>query len=211
MPSIKNYLSILPEFVQNLYHSYKKSMQISKWKRQGCPIPPPHTIKEALVLEYKNKHQINTLVETGTYLGDMVWAQRHEFEQIYSIELSKEFAHDASKRFKKYPHIQIIQGDSGKVMENLIPQISEKTIFWLDAHFSGGTTARGDKDCPAAEEIKAIMTSDLEHILIIDDARYFIGERDYPTVEWIAAYTLNTFPNRTIREVNDCIIIELLK
>lgn len=211
MASIKNYLSILPEFAQNIYHSYKKNKQISKWKKQGCPIPPPHAVKEALVLEYKNKHQINILVETGTYLGDMVWAQRQEFEQIYSIELSKELASDATRRFKKYSHITIIQGDSGKVMPKLIPEIQDRAIFWLDAHYAGGTTARGDKDCPAVEEIKAIMASDIEHILIVDDARYFIGERDYPTIEWLAAYTLGSFPNRTIHRINDCVVIELIK
>ena len=68
-------------------------------------------------------------------------------------------------------------------------KINEPAIFWLDGHYSAGITARGDKDCPIFEELDAIFDkNNFEHILLIDDARLFIGEGDYPTIEELTNY-----------------------
>lgn len=96
-------------------------------------------------------------------------------------------------------------------MYTLVKDLPEKTLFWLDGHYAGGITARGDKDCPVVEEVKAILSSETEHVIIIDDARYFIGERDYPTVNGLSSYVLGVYPNSSIKVENDCIIIELEK
>lgn len=207
----KQILSLMPEFIQNTYHSYKNKIQTIRWKRQGKPLPAPHVIKQEMLLEYRNRYNTGILVETGTYYGDMTWAQRNNFHEIYSIELSKEFSEFAKKRFKKNPHIKIIQGDSGKIMSTLIKDIHEKALFWLDGHYSGGDTARGDKDSPILEEVKAILSSDLEHVLLINDARNFTGQRDFPSQEGLSAYIRKSYPDSNIHIENDCIIVELKK
>lgn len=56
----------------------------------GKPIPPPHLIKQETVKEYAHKFSIDILIETGTYLGDMVFAMKDVFSQIYSIELDSD-------------------------------------------------------------------------------------------------------------------------
>lgn len=211
MPASKRLFNILPAFLQRIYHSNKNKSQISKWVRKGKPVPVPHAIKQELVTRYRKKHDISTLVESGTYLGDMIWAQQDNFEKIYTIELSKYLQEAAKQRFRNRPHIEFIHGDSGKLMSTLIKDLPEKTLFWLDGHYSGGTTARGDKDCPITEKVKAILSSDIEHVLLIDDARYFIGERDYPTINGLSAYILSVYPNSSIEIENDCIIVELKK
>jgi hypothetical protein len=44
-------------------------------------------------------------------------------------------------------------------------------MFWLDRHYSGGFTAKGEKDCPIIEELDAISNgSHLKHSILIDDA-----------------------------------------
>jgi len=201
----------LPESVQKSYSAFKNKIKISKWTRKGKPVPVPHAIKQKMINEYQKKHNINIFIESGTYMGDMVWAQQDNFEQLYSVELSKEFVEQARKRFKKKKHIHIIQGDSGKIMFTLIKEIHEPALFWLDGHYSAGNTARGDKDCPIIEEVKAILSSGLEHVLLIDDARYFTGQRDYPTKEALTAFILNLYPQSEIHEENDLIIVELKK
>lgn len=198
----------MPEFMQNAYASYKNKSQIKNWNKQGNPLPIPHAIKQEAIVKYKNKYKLETMVETGTYLGDMVWAQRHNFSKIYSIELSKELASMAQKRFKKDKQIEIIQGDSGRVMKDIIGKIDKRSLFWLDGHYSAGNTARGDKDCPIMEEVKSILSTGTEHILLIDDARCFVGMRDYPTLEGLSAYILKLYPNAQIHVENDCIIVE---
>lgn len=208
---LKKVLWLLPASIQDKYLSRKYNRQYNDWVESGKPLPPVHTIKQQRIAKYKQKHNIDTLVETGTYLGDMIWAQRNSFAHIYSIELSKVFADLAKKRFSKYPHITIIEGDSGEVMTKLIKQINKKAIFWLDGHYSGGATACAGKECPVYEELEAIFQSDIEHVLLIDDARCFVGANSYPTVEELSGVVFEKYPNSTINIEDDCIIVELRK
>ena len=167
-------------------------------------IPPPHFVKQLVVREYAWKYDLKIFVETGTYLGDMVEAMRPYFDQIYSIELSKIFYRRAKKRFgistrirlfkrakktrlnrRKKP--QLILGDSGKELGNLIPYITQPCLFWLDGHNSGGNTAKGVKNTPVCDELNHILT--IRHgryVVLIDDARDFGTAPDYPTLDEIA-------------------------
>jgi len=159
--------------------------QLAEWEKHGRPLPPPHIVKQMTIEEFRKKFQTNILVETGTYLGDMVEAQRTHFKKIYSIELSQKLFNRARKRFKDHSHITILQGDSGVVLNKLISEINQPALFWLDGHYSGGITAKADKECPVPEELETIMKSSLAHIILIDDARLFNGTQDYPTIEEI--------------------------
>lgn len=208
---LKRLLWLLPEFIQDKYLSYKYNNQYIKWTNSGKPLPPVHTVKQQRIAKYKQQYNIDILVETGTYLGDMIWAQRKDFEKIYSIELSPLFADLAKKRFNKQQHVTIIEGDSGVVMNSLIKRLDQKTIFWLDGHYSGGETACSGKECPVFEELNAIFQSDIEHVLLIDDARCFVGANSYPTKEKLSVFILNRFPKSMIKVEDDCIIVELQK
>src|SRR6185369_7118294 len=82
------------------------------WETQGRPSPPPHIIKEELIRNYARNFNTHILIETGTYLGDMVHAMKKSFTRIISFELDPTLAAQAQKRFAGDSHIQIIQGDS---------------------------------------------------------------------------------------------------
>jgi len=94
---------------------------IKEWEENGCPIPPPPVVKQNVVRKYQKEYSCKTLVETGTYLGYMVAAQKDNFDKIYSVEISEKLYHRAKRLFRKYPHIKLLLGDSGEVM----PQIME--------------------------------------------------------------------------------------
>ena len=159
--------------------------QLDEWEKNDRPSPPPHIVKQMAIEEYQKKFNTKILVETGTYLGDMVEAQRNRFKKIYSVELSKKLFQRAVKRFNPYSHINIINGDSGIVLNKILPEIDTPALFWLDGHYSEGITAKGTKECPVAEELEAILKSELPHIILIDDARLFNGTHDYPTIDEI--------------------------
>jgi len=159
--------------------------QLAEWERNGKPLPPPHIVKQMAIEEYLRKFHTEILVETGTYLGEMVEAQRDHFKKIYSVELSKKLFNKAQKRFKDQSHIKILYGDSGSVLNKLMNEIDKPALFWLDGHYSHGMTAKGEKECPVPEELRAILKSSLPHIILIDDARLFNGTHDYPTIEQV--------------------------
>src|SRR5271155_3656379 len=126
------------------------------WKLRGEPVRSPHIIKQKTVSEYAEKYGLRTLVETGTYYGEMVSAQRKNFEEIYSIEFVPEMAEKARMRFAKWPHIHILQGDSKIVIPELLKTIATPTLFWLDAGYYGWPELATDK---------SRLTVELESIL----------------------------------------------
>jgi len=132
------------------------------------------------------------LVETGTYSGDMIEAQKKNFDRIFSIELGEKLWRNAVKRFKNEKHITILRGDSGKVLKQITKELNEPAIFWLDGHYSGGITAKGKQQFPVLAEIDAIfMYKKLNHVLLIDDARCFDGANDFPPFGEIMKYIKN--------------------
>jgi hypothetical protein len=170
-------------------NSQRQKKIIYEWKKKGCPVPTPHLVKQETISEYQKKFGYTTLIETGTFMGDMVDAQKTRFKNIISIELGVDLFKNASKRFRNDKNVLIVQGDSGKVLSKILLDINEPAIFWLDGHYSAGVTAKGDKECPIFEELSSIFSSKkFNHILLIDDARCFIGKGDYPTIEKLTEY-----------------------
>src|SRR5262245_43262543 len=84
---------------------------LEEWERRGRPVPPPHIVKQRVLREYAERYGLRTLVETGTYRGDMIEAMRPVFEKIVSIELGQDLFAAARKRFKRVAHVELIQGD----------------------------------------------------------------------------------------------------
>jgi len=176
--------------IKYINRSKNREKIIKNWSKDGKRGLTPHVIKQEAIRYYQKKYNIKILVETGTFMGEMVYAQRNNFEKIISIELSKELFNIALKRLKKYKNVEITNGDSGKVLKQLVDKISDPAIFWLDGHYSGFETAKGDLETPIKYELDTILSSRLNHIILIDDARLFIGKNDYPTIEELKAYVL---------------------
>ena len=166
------------------------------WERQGRPSPPPHIVKEQLIKDYVKTFRASILIETGTYFGDMVHAMRKLFARIVSFELDQKLAAQARDRFAGDNHIEIIQGDSGKLLHDYLTTINERCLFWLDGHYSGGITAKGSLETPIMNELTSILAHPVEgHVILIDDARCFTGENDYPTIEELQRFVKDKKPD----------------
>ncbi len=205
MKHIINY--ILNRFMpQRLRAELKKREQLKKWKSEGFPVPAPHIVKQMVIQEYQKRYSIAILVETGTYLGHMIEAQKNIFKKIYSIELGQDLFDKAVDKFKQDRYVLLFQGDSGKVLPEIVSQISEPAIFWLDGHYSEGITAKGEKECPILEELAAIFAhGNYNHVLLIDDARCFTGQGDYPSIDELVGIVKNKNENYQVEVKHDVI------
>ena len=183
------YQNPLRVFLKKLRHQKNQENELRKWEKAGKSASPPHLAKQKIILEYSQKYELKQLIETGTYFGDMVEAMKKEFDRIYSIELSMELFEKARDRFRNEKNVEIVQGDSAIVLANLVPKLQQPTLFWLDGHYFGGLTAKGDTNTPIMDEIIHIMkASDFHHIILIDDARAFGVNPDYPDLEQLEAF-----------------------
>jgi hypothetical protein len=181
--------------------------KMGKWARCGSRLPMPNFGKQRVVIQYIREFSPAVFIETGTYKGKMVYAVLPHIEQIYSIELDRIHFQKARSRFSGYPGIHIIQGQSGQVLPSLLENIDKPCLFWLDAHWSGGSTARGEAITPIIQELMCILNHPRarEHVILIDDARLFVGDGDYPTLETLERVVLDIHPSLAF-EVRDDIV-----
>ncbi|MFB3916265.1 MAG: hypothetical protein ACE14M_06025 [Terriglobales bacterium] len=128
------------------------------------------------------------LIETGTYFGDTITATQNHFSEIYSIELSPDLYKRAKKHFDGHLNVHLFQGDSGDVLKNILPAVKGRPLFWLDAHYSEGITARGAVDTPIMEELGTIFALCPNCVVLIDDARLFDGTNSYPKLSELQQY-----------------------
>jgi len=170
--------------VRPLFLGLRQYQDLRRWNKDGQQAPPPHLVKSETVLQYGRRYGLRCLVETGTYLGDMVAVAHRQFNAVYSIELDEELFRAAVRRFRSCKNVFLKNGDSAAVLQRLVGSIDTPCLFWLDAHYSGGVTARGLTDTPILSELRAVLSRDVEgDVLLIDDARLFGGDPNYPRLD----------------------------
>lgn len=198
----------LPENLRRPLIKIISDIEVFVWGIKNKPTPLPHKKKVKIISVYSERFHIQTLIETGTYLGQTVDDLKNTFDKIYSIELDKTLYKNARKIFFKDKGVKIIQGDSAIILPDLIKEVKTPTLFWLDAHYSGGITAKGTEETPILNELRSISKSKIKnHVILIDDARNFTGLYDYPTIKETKLFVSRYFPNYKIGIKNDIIRI----
>lgn len=185
----------------------KMHYMLQQWEQRGELIPMIQRAKHAAIAAVQDRFKCKYFIETGTQYGNMLEAQKGNFEQLYSIELNESLWERAVERFKDDDHVEPLQGDSSTELGKLLTQIDAPAILYLDAHYSHGETSRGDKDCPIYEEFEGILKNSggQRHVFLIDDARLFIGEKDYPTIPELQKFLDERFEDYTFENVDDII------
>lgn len=178
------------------------------WILRGRPPRAPHLLKQKVVREYGEKFAFKTLVETGTYYGEMVAAMRGHFDRIYSIEFVPELAERATRKFGSYPHIRIFCGDSRVVMPEVLALLPDPALFWLDAGYYGWVGKQGDQQRLSAE-LEMILSHPYRHVILLDDARGLTGRDGIPTVADVKSYVESKFPMRNVEVKYDIMRITL--
>lgn len=146
------------------------------------------SFKQQMLIETGLKFNCAVLVETGTFRGDTTRVGARFFDRVYTIELSKELYEHNLKRFSGKKNIFLHQGDSDKVLKELMNTVlmntvsgNERMVFWLDAHYSGSGTSKREGKCPVLDELEAIKFHPRrDHCVLIDDADMFGEDDEYP-------------------------------
>lgn len=119
-------------------------------------------------------------IETGTCYGhttalaSSIFPAKSKCPCVHSIELSETLFRQAREKFKNNNNICLYQGDTIRILPSILQKIEDQPIIFLDAHFSMGETAQGQKNTPILDELNIIKQSKFnDAILIIDDIRMF--------------------------------------
>jgi hypothetical protein len=133
-----------------------------------------------LILLLQKAYDVSHFVETGTFKGSTTaWAAGH-FEQVTTAEYAKSIYDDTRQRLAHLQNVDFRFGDSRDVIRDIVPQLQESVIFWLDSHWSGGETYGEKDECPLIDELQAIAQSPHAHYILVDDARLFLSPPQRP-------------------------------
>jgi hypothetical protein len=186
-----------------LFHWYKNvaaPIEYALWRLCGSPGPKmPHLVKQRAIQQYAREFGLPILVETGTNYAHMIYAQKSRFREIYSIELDPRKAESARRKFAGQSNIHILEGDSGTVLPRLLPALESPCLFWLDGHDF-------DISTPVKQELDALFKNPAtDHVLLIDDANWFDGRGDYPSLDELRQRIAREYPGRQM-QVTDNIV-----
>ncbi len=131
-------------------------------------------IPHDLVLRAKAAWSIPALLETGTHIGNSaLWAKDH-FRDVMTIEAA-EGLHAKAKERLSGTQVELFLGHSLQVLPSALSKAKEAWMFWLDSHWSSADTYGEGDECPVLEELREILKSPYEHVVLIDDARFFLA------------------------------------
>lgn len=121
-----------------------------------------------LFSEVKNSR--DTLIETGTYLGDgVISAVRSGYNKVVSFEIEPALVQKALQRTSGLSGVVIHPvSSSSKLFRTVVDGLQEPAVFWLDAHYNGKGA-----DSPLLLEVECIAASPYAHCILIDDTRLF--------------------------------------
>jgi len=177
------------------------------WKLRGEPVRSPHLVKQRVVREYAGRYQLRTLIETGTYYGEMIAAVKGDFDHVFSIEYDPELARRAARRFAADGWVHILEGDSAKVLPKLLESISKPALFWLDAGYWGWADLARDPERLSVEVEAALSHPVKGHVVLMDDARMLDGRNGAPTFEQLRSRIAMRFPGHRVELGHDVIRI----
>lgn len=147
------------------------------------------------LLNYKDfRKYSDTFIETGCAAGDGVQrALDAGFNPVISIEASEEYFKQSQQRFLTSNKVWLYKGKSVDVLTGIAGKSQIPTVFYLDAHVSGESSAgyqdwleKGSEsdyaqDKCIKQELEIILSHYNKHVIIIDDVN---GLTDGHSVEY---------------------------
>lgn len=90
-----------------------------------------------ILKKYAQVAEYDVAIETGTLFGVSALRLSKHFPRVYTIEINCELYKKAAAKFRNNDRIRVLFGDSKLVLPELLKEIQQPCLFYLDAHFSG--------------------------------------------------------------------------
>lgn len=148
------------------------------------------------VIHLVQKHMVNVIIETGTYLGATTLQFAKMADPVFTIEANEEYYNKAKERFAN-TGLMIFQrlGSSAVLLPSVIEEARQygNMLFFLDAHWGANN--------PLLQELKIIADVKLKPVIIIHDFKVpehpelgfdSYGGQDYEW-DWISAAVENIY------------------
>ncbi|MBE7413997.1 MAG: hypothetical protein HS130_01690 [Deltaproteobacteria bacterium] len=202
-------------FIRSLKRRYDKG----RWERRyaeailrGEYALPPQHVKMATLKNNFPSPRPRVFVETGTYNGETVAEMKAFFDRVISIEIDEGLYRKAKERFRNDGNVAIVHADCVKGLPEVLAGIRGPAVFWLDGHYSGGGTGKGEVEDPILISLEQIGRHSVkEHTVFIDDARTFDGMEGRPDISEVFAKLKSINKDYVLRIQSDIIIAKSLR
>lgn len=138
-----------------------------------------------LINQLLKEIKVDTLIELGTAGGLSAKEGAKYFKEVITIELNEDRPiYDLTLK-----NVRWLSGNSIDVLPNLMNEFINKkpeegynyVVFFIDSHFDGDKPEDSPyKDCYLLEELDIISWYAQDAIVLIDDARLFMGNPPHP-------------------------------
>lgn len=148
-------------------------------------------------------------VEAGTYRGGTTAFFAKRAERVITVELHDGLYEAAKNRFAHSPNVTLIKGDALVEIPKAVAACESPPLVFLDGHFSGPGTARGEMVEPAELTLRALAeVSPPGTTVVVDDMRLFGSRPSFPELDAVTAAARAAFPSAKIHAGIDSIVIK---
>ena len=148
-------------------------------------------------------------VESGTFHGKTTRWAWDRFAVVHTIELSPSLYRAAVEHLAPMG-ILCHHGDSRDVVPTLASEITERAVWFLDAHWLNNPEAAGNgTPLPLQDELAALAARPYADTILVDDVASF-GHEEYQagwgqvSLDWIAGF----FPDAKVSKVVDSVVVQ---
>jgi len=137
---------------------------VSEWS-------PEAEWKRALLIHLGQLFKLDTFIETGTCGGGTVSAVHPYFKQVLSVEVEEKFLASNREKFADCSNVKLFCGSSDSMLPYMVGLVAktDRALFWLDAHITGGTSINLGNMIPM--ELDTIRMLAPNSLVVIDDVK----------------------------------------
>ena len=172
-----------PSECLNLYNYEVSQESIASKDNPKNVLSQPRLLSKALLAAAIGiDHGCTHAIETGTHLGASSFLFSGVFNTVDTIEADR-LLHESSCQFLTLHTTNVCchLGDSSIILPQIINLRKDKTLVFLDAHYSGGVTSSEFGICPLINELEILQQASSDLVIVIDDIRC-VGTAGFPSL-----------------------------